>query len=85
MSRAYWVKLASSVSTTVKADDKATIEAASTKLTEVTGTVAQKIFNAQSAQGEAAAGGSGAGAEKDASRGDDVVDAEFEEVKDDKK
>jgi molecular chaperone DnaK len=69
----------------LKADDKATIEAASTKLTEVTGTVAQKIFNAQSAQGEAAAGGSGAGAEKDASRGDDVVDAEFEEVKDDKK
>jgi molecular chaperone DnaK len=69
----------------LKADDKAAIEAASTKLTEVTGTVAQKIFNAQSAQGEAAAGGPGAGAEKDASRGDDVVDAEFEEVKDDKK
>jgi len=67
----------------LKADDKAAIEAASTKLTEVTGTVAQKIFNAQSAQGDAAAGGSGA--EKDASRGDDVVDAEFEEVKDDKK
>ena len=67
----------------LKADDKAAIEAASTKLTEVTGTVAQKIFNAQAAQGEAAAGGSGA--EKDASRGDDVVDAEFEEVKDDKK
>jgi molecular chaperone DnaK len=67
----------------LKADDKAAIEAASTKLTEVTGTVAQKIFNAQAGQGEA--GGPGAGAEKDASRGDDVVDAEFEEVKDDKK
>jgi molecular chaperone DnaK len=67
----------------LKADDKAAIEAASTKLTEVTGAVAQKIFNAQSAQGEAAAGAGGA--EKDASRSDDVVDAEFEEVKDDKK
>src|SRR5690606_24340588 len=66
----------------LKTSDKEAIEAASTKLTEVTGTVAQKIFNAQAAQGEAAAGG---GAEKDASRGDDVVDAEFEEVKDDKK
>ncbi|MBK6736792.1 MAG: molecular chaperone DnaK [Haliea sp.] len=65
----------------LKADDKAAIEAASTKLTEVTGTVAQKIFNAQAAQGDAG----GPGAEKDASRGDDVVDAEFEEVKDDKK
>jgi molecular chaperone DnaK len=67
----------------LKADDKAAIEAASTKLTEATGAVAQKIFNAQSAQGEAAAGAGGA--EKDASRSDDVVDAEFEEVKDDKK
>ncbi len=68
----------------LKADDKDAIDAAAAKLTEVTGAVAQKIFAAQAAQDEAAAGGSAeAGAE--ASGGDDVVDAEFEEVKDDKK
>ena len=67
----------------LKSDDKATIEAASTKLTEVTGTVAQKMYAAQAAAGE------NAGADADAGQAeptpDDVVDAEFEEVKDDKK
>jgi molecular chaperone DnaK len=65
------------------ASDKEAIDTAATKLTEVTGAVAQKIFAAQAAQGEAAGGG--ADAENKASGGDDVVDAEFEEVKDDKK
>jgi molecular chaperone DnaK len=64
----------------LKADDKDAIDAAAAKLTEVTGALAQKIFAAQAAQDEAAAGGSA-----EASGGDDVVDAEFEEVKDDKK
>ncbi len=66
----------------LKAGDKEAIDAVATKLTEVTGVVAQKVFAAQAAKDEAAAGG-GEGAE--ASGGDDVVDAEFEEVKDDKK
>jgi molecular chaperone DnaK len=67
----------------LKADDKEAIDAAATKLTEATGPVAQKMYEAQAAaaQGEAAA----AGAEQAGPAADDVVDAEFEEVKDDKK
>ena len=63
----------------LKADDKDAIDAAAAKLTEVTGTVAQKMYAAQTAQAEAGAG------QDEPSGGDDVVDAEFEEVKDDKK
>ena len=67
----------------LKADDKDAIEAAATKLTEVTGTVAQKMYAAQASQAEeGAAEGS---KDESAASGDDVVDAEFEEVKDDKK
>jgi molecular chaperone DnaK len=66
----------------LKADDKEAIDAAATKLTEVTGVVAQKMYAAQASQAESAAGGS---AQSESSGGDDVVDAEFEEVKDDKK
>ncbi|MCB1687020.1 MAG: molecular chaperone DnaK [Halioglobus sp.] len=67
----------------LQASDKEAIDAAATKLTEVTGVVAQKVFAAQAAKDEAAAGGAeDAGAK---ASGDDVVDAEFEEVKDDKK
>ena len=67
----------------LKADDKEAIDAAATKLTEATGPVAQKMYEAQAAaaEGEAA----GAGAEQAEPAGDDVVDAEFEEVKDDNK
>jgi len=67
----------------LKADDKDAIDAAATKLTEATGPVAQKMYAAQAAaaEGEAA----DAGAEQAEPAGDDVVDAEFEEVKDDKK
>jgi molecular chaperone DnaK len=71
----------------LKADDKEAIDAAATKLTEATGPVAQKMYAAQAAEGEAAAAeagaGAGAGAEQ-AQPADDAVDAEFEEVKDDK-
>ncbi len=65
----------------LKADNKEAIEAAATKLTELTGTVAQKMYAAQASQAEAAA----SGAQAEPAGGDDVVDAEFEEVKDDKK
>ena len=68
----------------LKADDKEAIDAAATALTEATGPVAQKMYAAQAAEGEAAAAAE-AGAETDSAGGEDVVDAEFEEVKDDQK
>ena len=66
----------------IKGDDAAAMEAATTKLTEATGSVAQKMYAAQQAEGAEAA--QGADAADDADQGD-VVDAEFEEVKDDKR
>jgi molecular chaperone DnaK len=68
----------------VEGDDKELIETKTTALTEAAGKVAEKAY-AQSQQQE---GGENAeaGAEQAAGNADDeVVDAEFEEVKDDKK
>jgi len=65
----------------LKADDKDAVDAAATKLTEATSPVAQKMYTAQAAAAENAAGGG----EQAEATADDVVDAEFEEVKDDKK
>lgn len=65
----------------LKGDDKDAIEAASTKLTEASSSLAQKMYAEQAEAGAEdqaqAEQPSGAGA-------DDVVDAEFEEVKEDK-
>lgn len=58
----------------VKTEDKERIEAAAQKLSEVSGALAQKMY------ADAAAQSNDAG--EQASGGDDVVDAEFEEVKD---
>ena len=72
----------------MKGDDKDAIEAATNKITEATGPVAQKMYAAQEASGAAAGASAGAdaGASADASTDDgDVVDAEFEEVKEDEK
>ena len=66
----------------VKGDDKEAIDAAATKLTEASGPVAQKMYAAQAAEAEGAEAGADAAQAEPA--GDDVVDAEFEEVKDDK-
>jgi len=66
----------------IKADDAAAMEAATTKLTEATGGVAQKMYAAQQAEGAAA---EGAEAQPDEAEQGDVVDAEFEEVQDDKR
>ena len=66
----------------VKGDDKEAIDAAATKLTEATGPVAQKMYAAAAEAEGGAQPGADAGQEEPA--GDDVVDAEFEEVKDDK-
>ena len=65
----------------IKGDDAAAMEAATTRLTEATGGVAQKMYAAQ--QAESAAAGEDS-AESEADQGD-VVDAEFEEVKEDKR
>jgi molecular chaperone DnaK len=69
----------------VKGDDKEAIDAAATKITEATGPVAQKMYAAQASEAEGAAAGAGADAGQAEPAADDVVDAEFEEVKDDKK
>jgi molecular chaperone DnaK len=66
----------------LKADNKEAIDAAGNKLTEVTSPVAQKMYSAQAAAAQEGGGAEQAQAEPKA---DDVVDAEFEEVKDDKK
>ncbi len=63
----------------LKGDDKEAIEAATTKLTEASSGLVQRMYQEQAAQAEGAAGGEQpSGTDK----ADDVVDAEFEEVKD---
>ena len=72
---------------TMKGDDKAAIEAKTTALAELSGKLAEKLY-ADKGGAEAAAAGAAAGAESAETAGagsDDVVDAEFEEVKDDNK
>ncbi|MCZ6831902.1 MAG: molecular chaperone DnaK [Gammaproteobacteria bacterium] len=70
----------------LKADDKDAIEAATQKLTEASSNLAQKLYAEQAAAAEAAAGGPAAGGPgAQAEPAEDVVDAEFEEVKDDDK
>ena len=68
----------------IKSDDAAAMEAATTKLTEATGGVAQKMYAAQQAEG-ASADVDGTEAQADDAEQGDVVDAEFEEVKEDKR
>ena len=69
--------------TALKGDDKDAIAAKTTKLTEAAGKLAEKAYAAEQAAG--AAGPEAASASKPEASKDDVVDAEFEEVKDDKK
>ena len=69
----------------MQGDDKEAIEAATTKITEATGPVAQKMYAAQEAEGAAEAAGAEAGASADSADDGDVVDAEFEEVKEEDK
>jgi len=63
-------------------EDIAAMEAATQKLTEASGPLAQKMYAEQAEQAEGA-GGAESADQSDA--GDDVVDAEFEEVKEDNK
>jgi len=69
----------------MKGDDKEAIEAATTKITEATGPVAQKMYAAQEAEGAAEGASAEAGASAESADDGDVVDAEFEEVKEDDK
>jgi len=67
----------------LKGDDKDAIEAKTQALAEQSGKLAEKLY-AQKGGAQAASGGAET-AEAGAGGADDVVDAEFEEVKDDKK
>jgi len=66
----------------LKGSDKEAIEAKTQALTEASSGLAQKMYAEQAAAGEAPSAEGEAAQEETA---DDVVDAEFEEVKDDKK
>jgi molecular chaperone DnaK len=65
----------------VKGEDKDAIEAKTNALTELSGKLAERVY-AQKAGGEDA--GNAAGGSSAHAADDGVVDAEFEEVKDDK-
>ncbi len=68
----------------LKGEDKDDIEAKTKALTDASAKMAEKVY-AEKANGADAAGGSAdAGANTNANANDDVVDAEFEEVKDNK-
>ena len=66
----------------LKSDDQAAIETKTQKLAELSGKIAQRAYQAE----QAAAGGASSGGEeaKSQSGHDNVVDADFEEVKDQK-
>jgi len=71
----------------MKGEDKGRIESLTKALGDISAKMAERLY-AQNQPGADAGAGTGAGhgsAETGAGGGDDVVDAEFEEVKDDKK
>ncbi len=71
----------------IKGDNKEVIETKSKALAEASGKLAEKMYQGQESEGAQAAGGAGAAGAGGASAAsdEDVVDAEFEEVDDDKK
>ncbi len=74
-------KAASELEAALKGDDKEAIEAGTKTLTEAVSGLAEKMYAEQAAQAQ----GSEAGEQAKTEPADDAVDAEFEEVKDDKK
>jgi molecular chaperone DnaK len=66
----------------VKGDDKELIEAKTTALTEAASKIAEKAYAQQAEAAGAESAGSGEAGEAKADSGEEVVDAEFEEVKD---
>ncbi len=69
----------------LKGDDRDAIEEKSRALAEASAGMAQRVYGEQAAAGEGADAGGDAGSQEGGRRDDDVVDAEFEEVKDDDK
>ena len=74
----------------LKSDDKARIEVKTQRLADVSGKLAERVYREQGGAGGAGGAGPQGGPEPDSAQkrqpgGDDVVDAEFEEVRDDKK
>jgi molecular chaperone DnaK len=70
----------------VKGEDLAQIETKTKALTEIAGKIAEKAYAAQAeATNAGSSGGGDAGADASSKGGEEVVDAEFEEVKEDKK
>jgi molecular chaperone DnaK len=69
----------------LKQDDKAEIEAKSKELTEAAHKLAEKIYAQEQAKQQTETGGEQAAGEANKKDDDNVVDAEFEEVKDGKK
>jgi len=65
----------------LKGDNKEAIDEKTTKLTEVAGKLAERVYQQSAEEGQAEAGATEGSDESQ----DDVVDAEFEEVKDDDK
>ena len=72
-------KAIAAVELAMKGDDKEAIETATAALTEASSGLAQKLYEEQAAEQAGAEGGEQA---QEAGQDDDVVDAEFEEVKD---
>ena len=72
---------------TMKGEDQAAIEAKTKTLTEASAKMAERLYAQASASGEPEAGGGQQTEDEGRSKesADDVVDAEFEEVKDGKK
>ncbi len=69
----------------VKGDNKEAIEAKTKTLTEASGKMAERLYAKEGAEAGAAPGAEAAAADTGKASDDDVVDAEFEEVKEDKK
>ncbi|MEW8428485.1 MAG: Hsp70 family protein, partial [gamma proteobacterium symbiont of Ctena orbiculata] len=72
---------------TMKGDDKEAIEAKTKALAEASGKMAERLYaqkGADEAGAEAGAAGAAEGESSSGAADDDVVDAEFEEVKDNK-
>jgi len=67
----------------IKGEDKAAIEAKTQALAEASGKMAERVYSQQAESG-GDKGSANASAESQSASGDDVVDAEFEEVKEDK-
>ncbi|HEX7416959.1 MAG TPA: hypothetical protein VF315_02805, partial [Steroidobacteraceae bacterium] len=72
----------SDLKSVLKGDDKALIEKKSEALASASAAIAQQAYGQSPGGAAGAAGGESGGAGSESAAKDDVVDAEFEEVKD---